>query len=216
MTTQLNSNIFHSKILMFCSDFPDLSQNDIPKKISLNFSKQQNLIFLCIINSDFTHAYSMIIKAWQKHTNVIKMLQEIRDIWCLPDSVMDWKVSFLTIGHPELYCKSKEAILDYKGDTVTESILGQGTACPLTLFDPPIGTSRTDKEIWKREVSWYVNAKANVDKGLKQVYMLMWVEVFREVLWYSRNWSKFCHCVWGEGSYCPGWHDLCPGPQNNW
>ncbi len=34
--------------------------------------------------------------------------------------------------------------------------------------------SKTDEEIWKREVARYDNSKANMDKGLKQVYLLMW------------------------------------------
>ncbi len=83
-------------------------------------------------------------------------------------------------SHPELYRKSKEALLDYipveyeEGDAVAESILNAGPMYPPKPSDPPAGASRTDEEIWKREVAWYVNARANIDKGLKQAYTLMW------------------------------------------
>ncbi len=83
-------------------------------------------------------------------------------------------------SHPELYRKSKEALLDYirveyeEGNAVAKSILVGTPSYPPKPTDPPAGASRTDEEIWKREVARYVNGKANVDKGLKQAYTLMW------------------------------------------
>ncbi len=56
-------------------------------------------------------------------------------------------------GHPELYRKSKEVLLDYvrveckEGDAVAESILGRVAAYPSKPTDPPAGASRTDEEI---------------------------------------------------------------------
>ncbi len=58
-------------------------------------------------------------------------------------------------NHPELYCRSKEAMLNYirvnykEGDAVAESILNQGPIYPNKLVNPPAGASQTDKEIWK-------------------------------------------------------------------
>lgn len=83
-------------------------------------------------------------------------------------------------SHPEQYRKSREALLDYirveydEGDAVAESILGGAPIYPPKPSDPPDGASRTDEEIWKREVARYVNARADIDKGLKQAYTLMW------------------------------------------
>ncbi len=47
--------------------------------------------------------------------------------------------------------------------------------------DPPAGASRTDEKIWKREVACYVNTWANIDKGLKQAYTLMWVQCTKQL-----------------------------------
>ncbi len=56
-------------------------------------------------------------------------------------------------NHPELYCRSKEAMLDYirvnyeEGDAVAESILSRGVVYRNKPVDPPAGALRTDKEI---------------------------------------------------------------------
>eukprot|EP00569_Conticribra_weissflogii_P002358 CAMPEP_0171338692 /NCGR_PEP_ID=MMETSP0878-20121228/7485_1 /TAXON_ID=67004 /ORGANISM="Thalassiosira weissflogii, Strain CCMP1336" /LENGTH=102 /DNA_ID=CAMNT_0011840499 /DNA_START=101 /DNA_END=407 /DNA_ORIENTATION=+ len=72
------------------------------------------------------------------------------------------------------------SLLDYvcvefdEGDVVAESILSGAPTYPPKPSDPPAGASRTDEEIWKREVARYVNARVDIDKGLKQAYTLMW------------------------------------------
>ncbi len=59
-------------------------------------------------------------------------------------------------SHPELYRRSKEAMIDYirveydEGDAVAESILGRGAQYPNKPVNPPAGASRIDEEIWKR------------------------------------------------------------------
>ncbi len=81
------------------------------------------------------------------------------------------------LSHPELYWKSKDSQsnyirLEYKeGGAVAESILDGALAYPPKPSNPPARVLRTNKE---KEVARYVNAKANVDKGLKQAYTLMW------------------------------------------
>jgi len=61
-----------------------------------------------------------------------------------------------------------------EGDVVAESILSGAPTYPPKPSDPPAGASRTDEEIWKREVARYVNARVDINKGLKQAYTLMW------------------------------------------
>jgi len=96
------------------------------------------------------------------------------------DGLKQFTFDYGALSHPEQYRKSKEALLDYirveydEGDAVAESILSGAPIYPTKPSDPPAGASRTDQEIWKREVARYVNVRADVDKGLKPAYTLMW------------------------------------------
>ncbi len=73
--------------------------------------------------------------------------------WC--DRLKSFIFDYGAPSHPELYRKSKEALLDYirveyaEGDAVAESILSAALAYPPKPSDPPAGALRTDEEIWK-------------------------------------------------------------------
>lgn len=81
--------------------------------------------------------------------------------------------------------------MEYKeGDAVAESILSGAAMYLPKPSNPPGGTSRTDEEIWKQEVARYVHVRANINKGLKQAYTLMWgqsTERLRDKLQTSSN-----------------------------
>ncbi len=100
----------------------------------------------------------------------------------------DYIFDYCALSHQELYQKSNEALLDYirveykEVDVVAKSILRQGAAYPPKPTNPLAGSSWMDEEFCKREVARYVNIRANVDKGLKQAYTLMWGQC-SEKLW---------------------------------